>query len=86
MTLKERTDDMLARYGEVCKRSIAAKILHCDPRTINSMLSDGRLEWACGGEMVDVRSIARYICAPAEIKEEARKRRYCRRNNTRWCV
>lgn len=86
MTLKERTDDMLIRYGEVCRRSIAAKILHCDPRTINAMLDDGRLEWACRGEMVDVRSIARYICTPSEIEEEARKRRYCRRHNTRWCV
>ena len=86
MTLKERTDDMIARYGEVCKRAEAAKILHCSPQTINAMLSDGRLDWACGGEKVDVRSIASYICAPAEIEAEARRRRYCRRHGTKWSV
>lgn len=50
------------------------------------MLSDGRLDWACGGEKVDVRSIASYICAPAEIDAEARRRRYCRRHGTKWSV
>lgn len=86
MTLKERTDDMLIRYGEVCRRSQTAKILHCSAQRVNAMLADGRLDWACGGEMVDVRSIARYICSPATLDEEARKRRYRRRNNTKYCV
>lgn len=86
MTLKERTDEMVSLYGEVCKRADAARILHVSSPTINSMLSDGRLEWACEGQMVDMRSIARYICMPAQIKEEARKRRYCRRNKVKYCV
>lgn len=61
MTQDERTACMVELYGEVCKKADAARILHSTAPTIRAMLADGRLDSACGGEMVDVRSIARYI-------------------------
>ena len=81
--MSQRLDDMLDRYGEVCKRTVAAKILGCSASKISCMLKDGRLETACGGEMVDVRSIAAYIEKPAQADELARQRRLGR---SRWCV
>ena len=77
-----RLDDMLERYGEVCKRTVAARILGCSVGKIAAMLKDGRLELACAGEMVDVRSIAAYIETPRECDEAARQRRLGRK----WAV
>lgn len=82
MSDKERLDDMLERYGEVCKRTVAAKVLGCSVGKIKNMLTDGRLALACGGEMVDVRSIAEYINAPCQAEELARQRRMGRK----WAV
>ena len=78
----ERLTDMLDRYGEVCTRVAAARILGCSTGKIKAMLTDGRLALACGGEMVDVRSIAAYIERPAQIDEVARQRRMGRK----WSV
>ena len=78
----DRMTDMLERYGEVCKRTVAARILGCSVGKIANMLRDGRLALACGGEMVDVRSIAEYISRPAQIDELARQRRMGRK----WSV
>ena len=78
----DRLTDMLDRYGEVCKRTMAARILGCSTGKIKAMLQDGRLALACGGEMVDVRSIAEYIERPQEIDEVARQRRLGRK----WSV
>ncbi len=75
MTPNDRLDDMLSRYGEVCTKTMAAKILGRTPKTVRVMLEDGRLESACAGEMVDVRSIAAYICQPKQADFEARVRR-----------
>lgn len=83
LNAEERMNDMLERYGEVCKRSVAARILGCSTGKVRSMLMDGRLETACGGEMVDVRSIAVYIVQPKQADELARQRRLGR---SRWCV
>ena len=80
--MSDRMAYMLERYGEVCKRSVAAHILGCSPGKIRSMLDDGRLALACGGEMVDVRSIAAYIEQPCQIDEMARQRRMGRK----WSV
>ena len=80
--MPDRMSDMLDRYGEVCKRTVAAKILGCSVGKVKNMLADGRLALACGGEMVDVRSIAAYIAQPAQIDELARQRRMGRR----WTV
>lgn len=73
---------MLDRYGEVCKRTVAAKILGCSKGKVRDMLEDGRLALACGGTMVDVRSIAAYIMRPREMNEEARQRKLGRK----WAV
>ena len=80
--MPDRMTDMLDRYGEVCKRTVAARILGCSVGKVAHMLRDGRLALACGGEMVDVRSIAEYIERPAQIDEVARQRRLGRK----WSV
>ena len=82
MTPNDRMNDMLSRYGEVCTRTQAARILGRSPKTVRAMLADGRLAEACAGEMVDVRSIAAYICQPRQADELARQRRMGRK----WCV
>lgn len=66
MTMQERENLMTSQYGEVCTRTTAAKILSKSPQTIKVMLDDGRLDYACGGSPVDVRSIARYIAQPKQ--------------------
>lgn len=78
----DRLNDMLERYGECCIKTVAAKILGRSPRTITTMLEDGRLEYACGGTMVDVRSIAAYIMRPREMDEISRQRKLGRK----WSV
>lgn len=80
--MADRLTDMLERYGEVCTRVAAAKILGCSTGKIKNMLKDGRLETACGGTMVDVRSIAKYIAQPRQSDEAARQRRKGRK----WAV
>ena len=80
--MPDRLSDMLERYGEVCKRTVAARILGCSVGKISNMLRDGRLTLACGGEMVDVRSIAAYIEQPRQSDEAARQRKLGRK----WAV
>ena len=80
--MPDRLTDMLERYGEVCTRKAAAHILGCSTGKIKYMLGDGRLSLACGGEMVDVRSIAAYIEQPRQHDQEARARRLGRQ----WSV
>lgn len=82
----EREELMVRAYGEVCKRAEAARILDRNVQTINAMISDGRLSDACEGTRVDVRSIARYIAAPAQHEEEGRIARIKRRNGCEWAV
>ena len=82
MTLQEREMLLTAQYGEVCSRATAAKILSKAPGTISVMLEDGRLDMACAGTAVDVRSIARYIMAPKEEDFKARNVRAGRK----WAV
>ena len=86
MTLSERTEALVERYGEVCTRVAAARILGRSVNTVKAMILDGRLDIACEGTMVDVRSIARYICQPAAEDFEARKRRYKERRGSGWAV
>ena len=75
----ERLTDMLERYGEVCTRVAAARILGCSTGKVKAMLNDGRLALACAGEMVDVRSIAAYIQQPRQVDEVARQRKLGRK-------
>lgn len=86
MTHENRAETMVRMYGEVCTKSAAARMLNCAPATIYKMLEDGRLDPACEGRMVDVRSIARYIMEPEKEDEEARKRRLALRNRTQFVV
>ena len=86
MTLQERTDMMVDRYGEVCSKAEAGRILSRDPRIISRMIKDGRLESACGGSMVDMRSIARYIAQPEQEENEARARRIKLKYNSEFAV
>lgn len=86
MTPEERADLLVDRHGEVCTKTVAARILGRSFNTIKAMLADGRLDYACGGEMVDVRSIARYICQPKAEDFEARKRRMKVRRKSSWAV
>lgn len=59
-TSKNRLDDMLERYGEVCTQKVAAQLLNVVPRTIRRMLEEGRLR------RVDVHSICEYIKNPKQ--------------------
>ena len=69
---KERLDDMLERYGEVCDQKTAGKLLSVVPRTISRMMQEGRLRRV--GHRVDVRSICEYIENQADIDFRARVR------------
>ena len=75
MTHQQRVDDMLARYGEVVPKTVAASILHRSVFTIRNMIADGRLQSACAGDMVDMRSIVDYIYAPEQADRSARYRK-----------
>lgn len=85
-TPEERTDMMVRTYGEVCTRAAAARILGRNVKTIGVMIADGRIEEACGGAMIDVRSIARYIAQPKQEDNEARKRRIKIKYNSEFAV
>ena len=71
----DRATIMVALYGEVCTMAQAGQILGRSAGTVRNMVEDGRLEAACAGTRVDVRSIARYIEAPADRDYEARVRK-----------
>lgn len=83
---KDRETVMVLLHGEVCGKSEAAKLLDCGTGHINTMLEDGRLDYACGGRKVCVRSIARYIAEPRKADEEARKRRIQMKYNCEFAV
>mgnify|MGYP001313496696 CR=1 FL=1 len=85
MTLQERADAMIDRYGEVVSFTLAAKILNRCPKTIRVMIDDGRLTAACGDTRVDVYSIAAYICEPARKDFEARVKK-SGKTVSRWAV
>ena len=70
-----REESMARMYGEVVTKAEAGRLLNVTQPTIAKMLADGRLDAACEGSKVDVRSIARYIEAPAKENGRARARR-----------
>lgn len=82
----ERVALMVRMYGECCTKAAAARILGRNVRTISRMLDDGRIEYACAGTMVDVRSIARYISQPRQEDFEAKKRRIQLKYNSEFAV
>lgn len=73
-------------YGEVCTKAQAARILSVDARTISRMIDDGRLSDACAGKRVSVRSIARFVCAPKQICEEARREKMKQKYGSEYAV
>lgn len=79
-------EKMVERYGEVCNKRTAGRILSRSASCINAMLKDGRLDEACAGTMVSVRSIARYISAPRLEENKARIRRIKEKNGSNWAV
>jgi excisionase family DNA binding protein len=80
ISYEDRVADLTDRYGEVCTKSNAAKILGVHVMTIKRMIADGRICSACAGNRVDVRSIAKYIAEPGELENSGRinriKQRY----------
>lgn len=82
MTREERAALMLEMYGEACTKAQAAKMLNCSGGTITNMIEDGRIEPACEGTRVDVRSIAEYIMAREQKNFDARQQKKSRR----WAV
>lgn len=82
MTSEERAAIMLELYGEACTKAQAAKMLNCSGGTIANMIEDGRIEAACAGTRVDVRSIAEYIMCRDQKNFETRMRKRGRR----WAV
>ncbi len=86
--MTDRMQDMVERYGETCTQATAGRVLSRSRDTIRKMLDDGRLRRACGGKMVDVRSIAEYIERPQEIDRQARVRKKYRERNIefKWSV
>ena len=54
-------DELVAKYGEFVDKSAAARILGVTRATIYAMIADGRVNSACEGTRVSVRSIANYI-------------------------
>ena len=60
-TIERKEKELVEQYGEHVDKSTAAKILGVTRATVYAMLEDGRIEGACEGKRVDVRSIARYI-------------------------
>lgn len=77
---------LVDKYGEVCKKTKAAHILGKSANTINAMLRDGRLDYACAGTMVDVRSIARYMAAPRLEEHKGRINRIKQRTGSKYAV
>lgn len=59
-----KEQELTARYGEYVDKTVAAGILGVTRTTVYAMLEDGRIDGACGGRRVDVRSIARYMVRP----------------------
>lgn len=80
----DRTRIMVDLYGEVCTKTVAARILGRTLGTINVMLADGRISEACEGTMVDVRSLAHYIAAPAKEDFKARRRKQIEKTGCQW--
>ena len=61
--LARKEEALVAQYGEYVDKTATAKILGVTRQTVYAMIADGRIEGACEGKRVDVRSIARYIYA-----------------------
>lgn len=57
---------LLNQYGEIVTKKDARAILGIGHEKVTQMLKDGRLDPACEGQMISVRSIARYMQNPKQ--------------------
>ena len=62
-SLMRTEKELVDMHGKYVDKSTAARILGVTRATVYAMLKDGRIKSACSGRRVDVRSIARYMCA-----------------------
>lgn len=62
-SLMRTEKELVDMHGKYVDKSTAARILGVTRATVYAMLKDGRIKGACSGRRVDVRSIARYLCA-----------------------
>ena len=69
-----REEELAQQYGEYVDKTVAARILGVTRATVYAMLADGRIDGACAGRRVDVRSIARYMIRP-DAESDGRRRR-----------
>ena len=67
-SLMRTEKELVDMHGKYVDKSTAARILGVTRATVYAMLADGRIEGACSGRRVDVRSIARYLCAGEKPK------------------
>ena len=67
-SLMRKEKELVDMHGKYVDKSTAARILGVTRATVYAMLADGRIEGACSGRRVDVRSIARYLCAGEKPK------------------
>ncbi|MBE5798345.1 MAG: helix-turn-helix domain-containing protein [Clostridiales bacterium] len=65
--------ELVNRYGEYVDKTQTAQILSVTRATVYAMLADGRIEGACEGKRVSVRSIARYLAAPKSKRRQGKK-------------
>ena len=68
-----REEQLTLAYGEDVDKTVAAKILGVTRATVYAMLADGRIQGACAGRRVDVRSIARYMTKTEDICGASRR-------------
>ena len=67
-SLMRTEKELVDMHGKYVDKSTAARILGVTRATVYAMLADGRIEGACSGRRVDVRTIARYLCAGEKPK------------------
>ena len=62
-SLAHEEKELIDVHGKYVDKTTVAQILGVSRATVYAMLKDGRIKGACSGKRVDVRSIARYLCA-----------------------
>lgn len=67
-SLAHEEKELIDVHGKYVDKTTAARILGVTRATVYAMLKDGRIEGACSGRRVDVRSIARYMASSGKRK------------------
>lgn len=66
-------EELSAKWGQYVNKSEAAEILGVTRATIYAMLEDGRLEGACYGRRISIRSIALYLSSGKDTRKRRKK-------------